>query len=108
MRREDWRLSPAFRTIRVGVIHPTVNYEFPDPQCDLDYVPNEARRADVRVALSNAFGFGGQNACIVFRRYEEGLKGGAAWSLLDGDHGIQDSFQGHGVAASCVTGEKGA
>ena len=59
------------RTIMDGVIHPTVNYEFPDPQCDLDYVPNKARRADVGVALSNAFGFGGQNACIVFRRYEE-------------------------------------
>ena len=57
------------RSIRDGLIHPTVNYEYPDETCDLDYVPNKARQADVRVALSNAFGFGGQNACLVFRRY---------------------------------------
>ena len=57
-------------TIERGVIHPTINYEFPDPECDLDYVPNEARRAEVRVALSNSFGLGGQNACLVLRRVE--------------------------------------
>lgn len=58
------------KTIETGWIHPTINYEFPDPQCDLDYVPNQPRRADVRVVLKNSFGFGGQNACLVFRRYE--------------------------------------
>ncbi len=63
---------PCVRSITDGVIHPTVNYEHPDPQCDLDYVPNQARKVDVRVVLSNAFGFGGQNACLVFRRYEDG------------------------------------
>ena len=58
------------QTIRDGVIHPTINYEEPDPACDLDYTPNEARRADVNVALSNSFGFGGQNACLLLRRWE--------------------------------------
>jgi 3-oxoacyl-[acyl-carrier-protein] synthase II len=53
------------------MIHPTINLETPDPDCDLDYVPNQARAIDVRVALSNAFGFGGQNACIVFRKFVE-------------------------------------
>lgn len=52
-------------TIRDGVIHPTINYETPDPECDLDYVPNVARKADVKVVLSNSFGLGGQNACLV-------------------------------------------
>ena len=58
------------KTITEGMIHPTVNYEHPDPKCDLDYVPNQARQKNVRVVLSNAFGFGGQNACLVFRKFE--------------------------------------
>jgi 3-oxoacyl-[acyl-carrier-protein] synthase II len=58
-------------TIDRGMIHPTINYETPDPSCDLDYVPNQARRADVRIAISNGFGFGGQNCSIVLKRYEE-------------------------------------
>ncbi len=58
--------------IRDNVVHPTINYEEPDPACDLDYVPNQARQVDVQVALSNAFGFGGQNACLVFRQFEPG------------------------------------
>jgi 3-oxoacyl-[acyl-carrier-protein] synthase II len=57
--------------IRDGKLPPTINYEVEDPSCDLDYVPNESRDADVKVAVSNSFGFGGHNACVVFRRFED-------------------------------------
>ena len=57
--------------IRNGIIPPTINYEFPDPECDLDYVPNTARKHTVNTTLSNSFGLGGQNACLVIKRYQE-------------------------------------
>ena len=60
----------TIRIMQEGVIHPTINLEQPDPLCDLDYVPGQARKAEVRVALKNAFGFGGQNACLVLRRWD--------------------------------------
>jgi 3-oxoacyl-[acyl-carrier-protein] synthase II len=53
--------------IRHGVVPPTINYETPDPDCDLDYVPNTAREARVKVCLNNSFGFGGHNACLALR-----------------------------------------
>jgi 3-oxoacyl-[acyl-carrier-protein] synthase II len=59
----------AALTLREGVIPPTINHEHPDPECDLDYVPNRARRAEVNVALVNAFGFGGQNVVLAMKRY---------------------------------------
>lgn len=56
--------------IKEGIIPPTINYKHPDPECDLDYVPNQARQAKVRVALSNSLGFGGHNATICFKKFE--------------------------------------
>jgi 3-oxoacyl-[acyl-carrier-protein] synthase II len=56
-------------SIQEGIIHPTINYDTPDPECDLDYVPNKARQAKVDVAISNSFGLGGQNAVLVLGRH---------------------------------------
>ena len=61
----------AVKTIEEGIIPPTINYETPDPDCDLDYVPNAARFQPVNICLSNSFGMGGQNCCVVFKRFAE-------------------------------------
>ncbi len=59
------------KTLETGIVHPTINYEHPDPECDLDYVPNVAREVRPRTVLSNSFGFGGHNATLLFKRWEE-------------------------------------
>ena len=59
------------RSLEDGFVHPTINLETPDPECDLDYVPAQARQADLQTALSNSFGLGGQNACLIFGKYNE-------------------------------------
>jgi 3-oxoacyl-[acyl-carrier-protein] synthase II len=57
--------------VEKGIIHPTLNYEFPDPDCDLDYVPNQARKKEVRLGLSISAGFGGVNSAILIRKFEK-------------------------------------
>eukprot|EP00539_Tryblionella_compressa_P007661 CAMPEP_0178764540 /NCGR_PEP_ID=MMETSP0744-20121128/17880_1 /TAXON_ID=913974 /ORGANISM="Nitzschia punctata, Strain CCMP561" /LENGTH=133 /DNA_ID=CAMNT_0020419791 /DNA_START=1 /DNA_END=402 /DNA_ORIENTATION=- len=61
----------AVRSIHDNVVPPTINYETPDPECDLDYVPNEKREMEVKAAMSTNLGFGGHNAAILFKKYEE-------------------------------------
>src|SRR2546428_12981801 len=61
----------SIMTIQTGIIPPTINLHNPDPTCDLDYVPNVARQRAVNIAMSNSMGFGGHNACLIFKRYEE-------------------------------------
>lgn len=63
-------IIPCLLSIRESMVHPTINYENPDPVCDLDYVPNKTRETNVRIALSNSFGFGGQNATLVVKKFE--------------------------------------
>jgi 3-oxoacyl-[acyl-carrier-protein] synthase II len=60
----------TIHAMRDSVIPPTINYNTPDPECDLDYVPNVSRNQEVNVAISNSFGFGGSNACVVFKKYK--------------------------------------
>lgn len=61
----------SVKVLQENILPPTINYEFPDPDCDLDYIPNVAREAKVDYVLSNNFGFGGTNACLIFKRYSE-------------------------------------
>ena len=61
----------CIKAIETDILPPTVNYNVPDPELDLDYIPNKARQKKIDVALSNSFGFGGHNATLVFRRYSE-------------------------------------
>ena len=58
------------KTLKTGTIAPTINYQVPDPECDLNYTPNTPRKAEVKVALSNSFGFGGHNATVVLKQYQ--------------------------------------
>jgi 3-oxoacyl-[acyl-carrier-protein] synthase II len=66
-------VEALFTTLAVheGILPPTINYEVADPECDLDYVPNEARKAEIEVGINNSFGFGGHNACVVIKKYAE-------------------------------------
>lgn len=61
----------TIQVIKTGIVPPTINLDHPDPECDLDYVPHEARQAEVAVGMSNSFGFGGHNATVVFRRFDD-------------------------------------
>ena len=66
-------VEAVFTTLAVheSTLPPTINYEVEDPECDLDYVPNEARKADVRIAVNNSFGFGGHNAVTIFKKLDD-------------------------------------
>jgi 3-oxoacyl-[acyl-carrier-protein] synthase II len=63
--------TSVLMAIETGIIHPTLNYEHPDPECDLDYVPNEARKKEVKIGLSISAGFGGVNSAILLKKFEK-------------------------------------
>lgn len=63
-------LAACALSVKEGIIHPTINYEFPDPECNLDYVPNVARKKEIQAAISNSFGFGGHNVTLVLKKWE--------------------------------------
>jgi 3-oxoacyl-[acyl-carrier-protein] synthase II len=64
-------LIATIKSMEQGILHPTINQEVPDPECDLDYVPNQSRKAEIRVAISNSFGFGGHNITLAIKKFEE-------------------------------------
>jgi 3-oxoacyl-(acyl-carrier-protein) synthase len=61
----------AIKSVETGIVPPTINYQTPDPDCDLDYAPNVAKERKIRAAISNSFGLGGHNATVVFRRFAD-------------------------------------
>ncbi|MDZ7815554.1 MAG: hypothetical protein U5N86_06005 [Planctomycetota bacterium] len=64
-------LISTIHCMNSGIVHPTINYEEPDPECDVDCIPNEPREMEVNLAISNSFGFGGHNACLAVRRFRD-------------------------------------
>ena len=62
-------LIATIKSLEEGILHPTINYEFPDPECDLDFVPNQKRKAEIKTAISNSFGFGGHNITLVVKKF---------------------------------------
>ena len=82
-------LAACCLAIRDNILPPTINYEYPDPECDLDYVPNQARRRRVDIAASNSFSFGGRNTAVVLKRYQNGHAGES--NGANGEHATHEN-----------------